>query len=88
MHHKAPLAPWAWGVLWLGGLLTALAAPDTTARVIGYLFFCSAPAALQNRLNALPKEPIPAAPKAGEIIAAAAGLVIALLIIMLMRIEL
>ena len=88
MHHKAPLAPWAWGVLWLGGLVTTLAAPDTTARVIGYLFFCSAPAALQNRLNALPKEPIPAAPKAGEIIAAAAGLVIALLIIMLMRIEL
>ncbi len=78
MHHKAPLAPWAWGTLWLGGLAGAVACPDWTGRIIGYLLFCGAPAALQNRLNALPKGTLPAAPKRAEILAAAAALLAAL----------
>lgn len=88
MHHKAPLAPWAWGFLWLGGLASALAAPGWAGKLAGYLFFCAAPAALQNRLNALPKTAIPGTPKTPEIIAAAGALVLALCLVALGRIVL
>lgn len=74
MRQKAPLPPWVWGTLWLAGLAGAVGLPAWPDRLISYVFFCGAPAVLQNRLNALPKNPIPARPKPGEMIAAAAAL--------------
>ncbi len=86
MHHKAPLPPWVWGILWLGGLGGALLGTSWAIRLAGYLFFCGAPAALQRRLNELPKTPVSARPKTGEITAAAAALVCALALAALCRI--
>lgn len=86
MHHKPPLPPWAWGPLWLGGLSGTLFGTSWIMRLAGYLFFCGAPAALQGRLNALPKSPVSARPKASEITAAAAALVCALGLIALCRV--
>lgn len=86
MHKKAPLPPWVWGTLWLGGLAGAVFVTHWPERLICYAFFCGAPAALQNRLNALPKDPVPAKPKPAEIIAAAGGLILTLGIITAWRV--
>ena len=86
MHHKAPLPPWVWGTAWLAGLAGTLAGPDVTTRAAGYLVFCAAPALLQRRLNALPKETIPPQPKPAEIAAAALALLLALGLLVAWRI--
>ena len=74
LRHTAPLPPWVWGTLWLGGLAGTLASPSAAGRIIGYLFFCGAPAVLQRRLNALPNQPISASPRPREILAALGAL--------------
>ena len=86
MRHKPPLPPWAWGTMWLGGLIGAIAAPGWTEKLIGYALFCAAPAVLQKRLNALPAEKILPTPKPKECFAAAAALGCALGMIALFRI--
>ena len=78
MHHKSPLPAWVWGTLWLAGLAGSIWVSSWPERIVCYVFFCAAPAALQHRLNALPKEPISPQPKPAEIIAAAIALAAAL----------
>ena len=86
MRQKAPLPPWVWGTAWLAGLAGTLAGTDVTTRAAGYLVFCAAPALLQRRLNALPKETIPPQPKPAEIAAAALALLLALGLLVAWRI--
>lgn len=63
-----------WGLVWLGGLACALLSDGWPVKAAGYFMFCAVPAVYQRRLNALPKNPVPAAPKTAEIIAAAVGM--------------
>lgn len=86
MRKKAPLPPWVWGTLWLAGLAGAIFVTRWPERLVCYAFFCGAPAALQNRLNALPKDPVPAKPKPAEYVAAACGLIAALAVITAWRV--
>ena len=86
MHQKSPLPPGVWGTLWLLGLAGTIAGTDWTMRALGYALFCGAPAVLQNRLNALPKEHIPMQPKTIEVFAAATALIAGLGLALLGRI--
>ncbi len=67
-----------WGTLWLGGAVLIFCPIEMFYRLMGFLFFCLAPAVYQNRLNALPKEPVSPAPKKAEIVATVVGLLVAL----------
>ena len=86
MRKKAPLPPWVWGTLWLAGLAGAIFVTRWPERLVCYAFSCGAPAAPQNRLNALPKAPVPANPNPAEYVAAACGLIAALAVITAWRV--
>ncbi len=75
--HKKPAWPaiW-WGSWWLGGFVAIFLPISLTGRIFGFTMFCLAPAALQHRLNALPKTRLSLWPKPKEIIATAFGLVL------------
>ncbi len=72
-----------WGTLWLGGLTCVFLPVSWQAKAAGYLLFCAAPAVYQRRVNALPKNPVPAAPKLAEAATAALGLVCVLAAVMI-----
>ena len=75
--RRPPAWPAAWwGSLWLGGLIMAFLPQGPLVRGIGIFLFCLAPAALQHRLNALPKTRLSAKPKPKEFVAAALGLTV------------
>lgn len=74
-----------WGLVWLTGLAGVFLPTEGTVKALGYLCFCAVPAIYQRRLNALPKTPVPAAPKLAELAATAAGLLCLLGIIMFLR---
>ena len=75
MRKKTAWPAGLWGTLWLGGLVLVFCPVGTSYRLTGYALFCLAPTVYQNRLNALPKEPISPAPKTAEIVACATGLI-------------
>lgn len=85
MRTRTAWPPALWGIVWLGGLACMFLASGNTAKAAGYILFCTVPAVYQRRLNALPKNPVPAAPKIKEIAAAAEGLAAAGAIIMIWR---
>ncbi len=74
MHARTAWPPALWGIVWLGGLFFVFAPVSWATKAAGYLVFCAVPSVYQNRLNALPKTPVPASPKLPELLAAASGL--------------
>lgn len=86
MRRPAAWPAGLWGLVWLAGLVCVFLPAGWTVKALGYFFFCAAPAVYQRRLNALPKTPVPAAPKIAELAATAAGLVGLLGLIVLARI--
>ena len=86
MRKKTAWPAGLWGTLWLGGLMLVFCPFGTFYRLTGYALFCLAPVVYQNRLNALPKGPVSPAPKTAEIVACAAGLLVALALAVLIRV--
>ena len=78
MHKKTAWPAGLWGALWLVGAGLIFCPVEMFYRLMGFLFFCLAPAVYQNRLNTLPKEPVSPSPKKAEIVATVVGLLLLL----------
>lgn len=85
MRQPAAWPAGVWGPAGLIGLGCIFLPAAWPVKVAGYFVFCAVPAVYQRRLNALPKNPVPAAPKMAEIAAAAAGAVCVLGLVFVLR---
>lgn len=85
MHQPTAWPAGLWGLVGLGGLVSVFLPIAWPVKLMGYFFFCAVPAIYQRRLNALPKTPVPAAPKMAELAATALGIVCVLGVMCLWR---
>lgn len=85
MHQPTAWPAGLWGLVGIGGLVSIVLPIQWPVKLLGYFLFCAVPAIYQRRLNALPKNPISAAPKLAELAAAAVGLIGVLGVALLLR---